>query len=158
MRLANNHPTLYKWLKRLMFLIIVLLLIYHYFLYVDIKNGCYIKIKPSILEFSTPNIKKAIKILKNATPEEYQKVCANVITINPNLGCGGFNGGCFYTGTYNNPTEIHISTANKSYLGWTAAVIAHENCHLIQNKEKRAMDEGECYGLGDKILKQLTVY
>lgn len=134
--------------------VIIGAVIYRYFYYLDFKNKCYIKIKPSFLEFSSQNIKQAIKVLKFAVPEEYEKFCGRVKAINPNFACGGFGGGCYY-GENLEKKEIDISTANSGYLGWTAAVIAHETCHAIQGQEKRAMNEDECYKIGNEVLKKV---
>lgn len=144
-----------KFLKILILFAIISFVIHHYFFYIDLSNGCFIKIKPSIFELSTNNIKKAIKILKHATPDEYLKLCTHVKTINPNPSCGGFGGGCFYT-RYNG--QIEISTSNKSFLGQTAAIIVHETCHAIQHNEKRDLNEPECYGLDNEVLKSLIAY
>ena len=150
-----------EFMRKIIKIIVTILIIgavgYRYFYYVDFKNKCYIKIKPSILEFSSQNIKQAIKVLKLAVPEEYQKLCGHVNVINPNFACGGFGGGCYY-GENLEKKEIDISTANSGYLGWTAAVIAHEACHAIQGQEKRAMSESECDKIGNEILKKVISY
>jgi len=128
-----------------------------YFYYLDIKNHCYVIIKPSFLELSSQNIKQAIKVLKYAAPEEYKNFCGHVKAINPNFACGGFGGGCYY-GANVAGKEIDVSTANNGYLGWTAAVVAHETCHAIQAQEKRDLNEPECYALGNEVLKKVIDY
>ena len=140
--------------KIIIFLAIPLFLIYHYFFYADILQGCYIKIKPAILEFSNLSIKKAIKILKYGSPKDYKNLCDNVRAITPFPSCGGFGGGCF---DKERAKTIDISTTKRDLI-WTAGVIVHETCHVIQNKENRAFDEGECYKAGDAILKHIVEF
>lgn len=118
----------------------------------DIKNKCYIKIKPSFLEFSNLNIKRAINVLKYGAPTDYKDLCENVKVIDPNLACGGFEGGCYYL---NAEKAISISTSNRS-LSWTAAVMGHEVCHAMQFNEGRELNEPECYRKTDEILKKLV--
>jgi len=146
-----------KIIKIIIIIIIIGAGFFRYFYYLDFKNSCYIKIKPSILEFSSQNIKQAIKILKFSVPNEYEKFCGHVKTINPNFACGGFGGGCYY-GDNIEKKEIDISTANSGYLGWTAAIIAHETCHATQAQEKREMNENECYSIGNEVLKKVINY
>lgn len=143
-----------KFIKIFIIIFISGAIFYRYFYYVDFTDNCYIKIKPSFTEFSSQNIKQAIKVLKYAAPEEYKKFCGRVKMINPNFACGGFNGGCYYPENLGKK-EIDVSTANGAYLGWTAAVIAHETCHAAQAQEKRAISEDECYGIGNKVLKKV---
>jgi len=148
-------------MKKIIKIIIIVLIVgaifFRYFYYLDFKNQCYIKIKPSFLEFSSQNIKQAIRVLKYAAPEEYGKFCGHIKSINPNFACGGFNGGCYY-GENIEKKEIDVSTANSGYLGWTAAVIAHETCHAIQAQEKREMSEAECYQIGNEVLKKVISF
>ena len=83
------------------FLIIFLLVsfTYKYFFYVDYKNGCFVKIIPSVaMEFSNSNIKRSIEILKYGSPADYQNFCTYVDTIDANVDCGGFEGGCYRGG------------------------------------------------------------
>jgi len=144
-----------KIIKIFILILIVGFFIYKYFLYFDFSNSCYITIKPSFTELSNSNIKQAIKVLKLTSPDEYDKLCSNVKTINPNIACGGFGGGCFY---HSYEKEISVSTSNNSYLGWTAAIIVHETCHVVQNKEGRAMSELECNTLGNNVLGKIVQY
>lgn len=146
-----------KHLKLFILLILFGLFIYRYFFYIDIPNKCYIRLKPSIFELSSINIKEGIKILKKVSPEEYTKLCQHVRIINPNYSCGGLGGGCYYLRNLEKK-EIDISTANGGYLGQTTAVIAHETCHAIQNQEKRELNEQECYKIDDKVFKQIAEY
>ena len=131
------------------FLLILLFsgLIYNQFFYVDFQNSCFVKILPSIgLEFSNFNIKRSIKILKYGSPADYQDFCRLVDTIDANVDCGGWEGGCYRGGK-----RIAVSTAQGT-VSWTVAIIVHETCHAIQTSEGRGMDEGECYAAGDRIL------
>lgn len=132
-------------------------LFYRYFLYIDFKNDCYIKLKPSFLELSSTNIKQGIKILKLVSPDEYTYFCQHVKVINPNYACGGLGGGCYYSNNLEKK-EIDISTANGGYLGQTAAVIAHEACHAQQHQEGRDLNEQECYLVDDKVFRQIAEY
>jgi hypothetical protein len=131
---------------------------FRYFYYLDFKNKCYVKIWPSFLELSSQNIKQAIKVLRYADPEEYGKFCGHVKSINPNFACGGFGGGCYYGANNGNKKEIDISTANSGYLGWTAAIIAHETCHAVQAQEKGQLNEDECYKVGNEVLKKVISF
>ena len=106
------------------------------------------------MEFSNSNIKKAILVLKNASPEDYQNLCRYVDTIDPNLSCGGFEGGCYYG---IRSKTIDVSTSRTS-LSWTAAVIGHETCHAMQAKEGRPLDETECYKVDSRILKTIVEF
>lgn len=144
------------------FLVLILIgaaagLIYHYLLYLDFKNHCYIFIKPSLLEFSSRNVQEAVNVLKYAVPNEYQKLCQYVDTINPNISCGGFQGGC-YSAYQSNPGEIDIGTAHEQFLGWTAAVIAHETCHAQQFQQGQSFSEQECYEIDDHVLKTIVQF
>ena len=137
--------------------LIIAAVIYRYFFYYDLSTGCLIKLKPSIIELSSANIKESIKILKIAVPDEYEKLCAHVDLINPNFSCGGTGGGCYVPGQ-TPQKEIDISTTNDGFLGWTAAVIAHEPCHAVQHEEGRPFNETECYGIGNYVLYSAVVY
>lgn len=148
-------------MKRLLLVLAVILLmtilIYRYLLYIDFQNRCYILIKPSLLEFSSRNIQEGIRVLKYAVPIEYQKLCQYVDTINPNISCGGFEGGC-YSAYEAHPGEIDVGTAHEQFLGWTAAVIAHETCHSQQFQEGRPFDEKECYEIDNYVLKTVVEF
>lgn len=149
--------TIRKLSKIGLLLILVGLFFYKYFFYIDFTNGCFVKIMPGY-EFNNSTIKRAIKILKYGAPEEYANLCAHVSTINPNLGCGGFNGGCFYNPKQNEQLDgrkIHISTAQGNVL-WTAGVLVHETCHAMQYAESRPPSEQECYQADDRVLRLLT--
>lgn len=145
--LENYKTKSFKFIKVFLIIFIFSALIYNYFLYFDFKNGCFVKIIPSItLEFSNSNIKRSIKILKLGSPSDYQDFCRFVDTIDANIDCGGFEGGCYRGGK-----RIAVSTAQGT-VSWTVAIIVHETCHAIQIYEKRGIDESECYAAGDRIL------
>lgn len=145
---------LLRFKKTFIILFILSFVYFKYFYYMDIKNGCYIKIKPAILEFSNTSIKKAIKILKYGSPSDYKNLCVYVKTIDPFISCGGFEGGCFYT---TNPKTISISTSNRSLLQ-TTNVLVHETCHATQFAHSGTLEEGECYAAGDRILENLVQF
>ena len=89
----------------------------------------------------------------------YKKVCKNVSTIEPFIGCGGFGGGCYYTKKdapqSSSGSEIVVSTS-KDDLVTTAAVILHEAFHAIQNREGRPLNEAECYKMDDELLRKMV--
>jgi hypothetical protein len=136
--------------------LIGLLTIYKLFFYIDPPAGCFITFVPSMsLEFNTGNIKQGIRILKQADPEEYRNLCRNVRTINANISCGGWQGGCYST---LKRKTIYLATSHNDFLGWTAAVIAHETCHAMQHAENRDLSEVECYQVGYDVLRQIIRY
>jgi len=143
--------------KIVVFSLFVLYFLFHYFIYWDPREGCFIQIKPAFLEFTNLDMKRALKALKYGSPEDYRTVCRNVETINPVIGCGGFGGGCYYQGRSKTSAsrEIHVSTA-KDDLVTAMAVMVHETCHAIQAKEGRSLDEQECYLADDKTLRQVV--
>ncbi len=147
-----------SYLKLIKYSVLILILFFWYYNthhYIDIANGCNIKIKTSLFEFSGPNIKEALTALKHASPNRYYTVCKNINTISPGMSCGGWQGGCHYG---NKTGEIWLSTTNDEFLGWTAAVITHETCHDIQMREKRPMSEDECYKVSHDTLTELVQY
>lgn len=129
-------------------------LAYRYFFYVDLPSGCNVTIAPAFTEFSNTAIKRAIVVLREAMPDEYRKFCANVSHIDPNFACGGFEGGCYRS---TQKRTIVVSTSQRS-LAWTAAVLAHETCHAIQDQEGRGFDENECYAAGDRVLQTVVQF
>lgn len=143
-----------KHLFKIVFLIFLSSLAFNFF-YIDLSSGCFIKLLPSWdLNFNTPQIKKGLKVLKNALPDDYNNICQRIEIIDPNLDCGGFEGGCYWSG---NPKRISVSTADES-LSWIAAIIVHETCHSRQDFEKRGLNESECYTEGDRVLRSLAAY
>lgn len=146
--------TLMKWGIAAAIFVAVL---YIYFFYIDFSNGCFVKILPTY-EFSNLTIKRALKAMKYAEPEDYRYFCKYVGTVNPTLGCGGFNGGCFYdpgSSPYRDGKTVYISTAQGN-VGWTAGVLLHEACHAAQFQEKRGYSEEECHEMDDKLLRRIT--
>ena len=143
------------------FIVLLFWLFSRYFSYTDAKYGCFIKIKPSILEFSAVNIKKGILVLKYSDIDNYKELCKRVNVINPNISCGGFGGGCYRKTNFGNSEvsrQIDISTPHDGFLGLTAAIIAHEVCHVRQAQEIRSFSEKECYELDDKVLQKVVEY
>jgi len=136
------------------FFILLALVYWKYFIYIDIKNGCFITISPSILELSNSVMKKGLQVLKYGAPEDYAKVCQHVNKINPNISCAGFGGGCFQQ---NSPKTIDISTSNRSIL-WTSLIIVHETCHVIQFQTTGKNEEGPCYEAMDNTMAKLVIY
>lgn len=138
--------TIKSLLKIILVVVIVLFIFYHFFYYIDIQQGCFITIKPSLLEFNNTTLKKGIKHIQQKSPQDYVNLCQYIDTINPNFACGGFGGGCY--STYNsNPKEIEVSTAYGDVIG-AAGVIVHELCHAMQyarDKELKSFNEDECY-------------
>lgn len=147
--------------KIVVFLLAFFFFLSHYFLYWDPGESCYISIKPAFLEFSNLTMKQALRTIKSASLEDYKTVCQNVSTIEPFIGCGGFGGGCYYTKEdapqSSAGSEIVVSTS-KDDLITTAAVIVHEACHAIQNREGRPLDETECYKMDDGLLRKIVTF
>jgi hypothetical protein len=131
-------------------------IVYYYFFYIDLASGCTISITPSILELSNLNIKRAIGVLKYASPTDYQNLCAHIGNINPNFSCGGLGGGCFWMSDLEkDPRSIDVSTT-KDDLAWTVSVITHETCHAMQYQEGRPLSEEECHLVGDRVLRSIV--
>lgn len=152
-----RFPMLHGFVKWTIKIASILLLLFFFtkdFYYVDFQNSCYIGIGPSWIEFSNGTIKKAIGTLKIASPKDYKKVCERVSFINPNISCGGMEGGC---ADPNNPRAIDISSSHNSFM-LSLLVIVHETCHTVQFFEKRPVSEEECYSEGSRILKELVTY
>lgn len=155
MRLPIRSSRLLKWGIGIA---VVLLVYFHYFRYTDFSGGCYIKLTPSLLEFSNLNIKRSLAVLKQASPTDYKNLCDNVDVINPNFSCGGFGGGCFsYTSANPKPRSIDVSTS-KNDVAWTVSVLVHETCHAMQNHEGRPLSETECHEEGDRILRGIVQF
>lgn len=144
---------MYKILWIGIFLTIFNLLFFNNLVYIDLAKGCFIKIIPG-LEFNNAKIIDGIDILKNASPKDYQDLCGRVDTIDPNVGCGGFEGGCFYE---SNPRTIYVTTAGTT-LEWVAGVLVHETCHAKQFAEKRPLDQGECHKESGRVIKKIVAY
>jgi len=144
-----DKTIVFKLFKRLIIIIIFLLIISHFYLYIDLSHKCIVTIRPSFTEFSNLTMKKGIHYLKNNFPNQYDDFCKNINSIDPNVSCGGFGGGC-YSSFKINPHMIDISTPY-GYYKQAAKVIVHETCHSKQFFDKRPFDEGECYK-ADEII------
>lgn len=144
-----------SWLGKIIIFLVFPLIVLNFWLfrYDDFGNSCHIKIAPSITEMNNLQIKKGIRMLKEKSPQDYREFCASVKSISPELACGGGGGGCYVP---SRPNEIVVSTIfrrKESHTEMTAAIIAHEVCHLHQGKEKRPFDETECYNDYCRVLK-----
>jgi len=155
------YRSMKRWriVKIVVFLLAIFFFLSHYFLYWDPGEGCFIGIKPAFLEFTNLDMKRALRALKQGSPEDYKMVCGNVGVINPFIACGGFGGGCYYEGQPKTSSnrEIYVSTA-KDDLVMAMAVIVHETCHAIQAKEGRPLNEEECYQVDDKLLRKVVTF
>ncbi|MBI4359979.1 MAG: hypothetical protein HY564_02715 [Candidatus Jacksonbacteria bacterium] len=148
--------TLGKLLKIAVFVILAIVFVRRHFYYTDKKYDCSIQLLPSLtFEFSGGNAKRALRLLKYASLEDYKTICANVSRINLNVSCGGFGGGCYFDFITKNPESIDVSTS-RSDLAWTAAVIVHETCHLLQYKDGRVFNEDECYKEDHRVIQKIT--
>lgn len=126
------------------------MILYKYFFYFDIKNGCFIKILPSFQGGNT-KIKKSINVLKNASFEDYNNLCKHVQTIDPNL----LGGGLYWDKLNSKTILVNASGYN---LQIVAAIIVHETCHAMQHQQNKALNEGECYSKDDKFIKEITSF
>jgi hypothetical protein len=124
------------------------------FIYIDIQNKCFITIDPGVIEFNNASLVDGLKLIKVISPEDYRKVCQNVNSISPNLGCGGIHGGCFYQ---NQPKKIYVNNVNRIVL-YAAAIIVHETCHSIQASSGQSMNENKCYLADDRIIKMIVQF
>ncbi len=146
-----------KFVKISVYIGVPLYIFFHYFYYIDIPNSCYISIRPSFISFSNLEMKRGLNLLKQDLPENYLKVCANVNSIDPNFGCGGFGGGCFFPNEQNSTEKGMIAIGTiPGNAAKTAAAIIHETCHAIQYHEYRAFNEKECYTIQDEAYNKLT--
>ncbi len=142
-----------KWLlKILLAILLVITPFFYFFTYIDVFEGCGIFIAPSLLEMSNLTVKKAITIIKNYSPRDYKNLCKHVSMISPNLGCGGFEGGCYYS---NERGVIYVSTSNRNLLN-APPIIVHEVCHVMQHVENRPFEESECYHKDTMFWKGLV--
>ncbi len=126
-----------------------------YFFYVDFEESCFITFKPgvlSLIEFNHGNIEKGLRALKYNKPEVYADICTHVDVITSDFSCGGWQGGCHY----GKQGTIILSTTRNEFVGWTAAVIAHEFCHDTQLREGRTFDENECYEFDHEVLQSIV--
>jgi hypothetical protein len=149
-----------RYVKIGLLIFVPLYLYFHFFVYWDASGGCNIHITPAYFEFTNVDMKRALQTLKIASPEDYDTVCENVGTIEPMIGCGGFGGGCFYQSgkkSSSGKRQITVSTA-KNDIEYAMAVIVHETCHAIQEKEDRSLDEGECHEADDRLLRKIVKF
>ena len=114
-------------------------LIYHFFLYIDVENGCYIKIIPSYNQILSPKrFKRDLKIIKYASLEDYKNICNLISTIDTNtfLRCAHLPHG--YSCYIPRSKTISLSSSTGAY------TMIHEVCHAVQESERRYFDESEC--------------
>jgi hypothetical protein len=141
---------------------------FNFFWYVDPAHGCFITIRPSFTTFGNPGIVKALKVMKQSSPQLYDRVCSRISGINPNFSCGGVNGGCYssvdnsnrgdqYKKVDSGKQTIDISTDPNNISG-AIMIIAHETCHAYQHLENRAFSEPECYEAGYSALANIVDY
>ncbi len=140
-----------KILKFIFLFVLFGLFVYHFFIYFDKDNKCFITIIPSYLP-SNLDTKEAIRIIKYATPDNYQKLCTNIEVIDMNPSCGGFDGGCFRA---SKPQKIYVGN-DQSNPAVGSAIIIHEMCHAMQAREGRYLDEVECYEKSTVFLDSVT--
>lgn len=145
-----------KTARMVIYLFLVLVIIYFWiFRYDDLSGGCHIKISPSIVEWNNLKIKRALNFLQDKSPNDYADTCKNVEVISPDIPCGGSGGGCFH---FSAPKTIEVSTlGHRDNPAYTAAVIIHETCHVIQREKNGSLDEKECYDKMNKFLDDLGV-
>lgn len=132
---------------------IVLCIFLYFFTYIDVKNSCYILIIPTYLP-SNISTKKVIKLIKNASPDDYCTLCSYINVINKNISCGGFDGGCY---EQINPRTIFLGNDQNS-LALSAAIVIHELCHREQARQGRQFSELECYKKGSEFLENIVVH
>jgi hypothetical protein len=123
------------------------------FLYIDIKNRCFIFTIPTYLP-SNIKTKRVIKFIKKASPQDYENLCTNIRTIDKNISCGGFDGGCYQE---RKPDKIYLGN-DQANLALSAAIVIHEVCHRLQAKENRPFSELECYTKGADFMADVVVY
>jgi hypothetical protein len=146
---SSFKKIVFNLLKWALIIVLAIWVIFRYFLYIDIRSGCKVAIYPSWVQFNNHTVIKAIDFLKERYPENYAQFCKNVRTIDPNpvLDCGGIGGGCFLSKTSD---TIYIGTYSDQ-LVMTAAVIAHETCHVEEYKRTGKTSEIECTKISDAI-------
>ncbi|OHA42134.1 MAG: hypothetical protein A3G59_00425 [Candidatus Taylorbacteria bacterium RIFCSPLOWO2_12_FULL_47_20] len=140
-------------IKFIFALLIIIAFWWNFTHYVDFGSGCYLKISTG-LEFNNTTIKNGLKALKYAVPTTYRMVCRDVTVIRTGVSCGGFGGGCYHGGSR---SEIYVSVAQGAVLE-SAAIIAHELCHLYQDRDGKPFDENECYLVDDAVLREMAKF
>src|SRR5689334_9250624 len=78
--------------------IVIVVLAGRYFVWLDAGHRCVIVIRPSLVGSDNSTVELALETLRRGSPDDDEKVCVHVGTINPNPACGGFGGGCFWHG------------------------------------------------------------
>lgn len=133
----------------LIFITVVAFFLYHYFFYTDPQSGCFIKIPPSFQGGNT-KAKKAIKIIKINSPDDYKNLCKYIKTIDLFSGAAGGAAGLYWEKL--NPHAILVNSM--WYFQFFVEMIAHETCHATQHFEGRPYSEEECYKKGDVLIKK----
>ena len=141
-----------KKIVKVLLILLIPFLIYKLFIYIDIKNQCYIRIIPTFQPSNLDN-KRIIKAIRYGSPEDYKNLCAHVNVINKNPSCGGFDGGCFKP---DKPKRI-FTGSDQGNLALAAAIVVHETCHSIQFQEDRQISEVECYAKGAQFLEKVVL-
>ncbi len=140
---------------RFLGIIFVLYLIFGFaqnFFYADPSSGCFIRIPPSA-DLNNHKIREAMQLLKIASPSDFSAVCGQITTIDPNISCGQFEGGCFQ----GIPGEISVDTSNHT-LAMVAQTIVRTACQARQADKKVANDPKTCYQEGYTTLNNLVAY
>lgn len=133
----------------------VIVLVFWIFRYDDFFSGCHIRIQPSILEWNNLEIKRALKLIKQESPEDYREVCKYVDLVSPDLPCGGAGGGCFHDVR---PKTIEISTlGHRGNSPITASIIVHETCHSRQKENKKPYTEDDCNAEMNLFLNRIGI-
>jgi hypothetical protein len=166
--LLINSEIEYRKMKKIKLKYIIALLFFviyfNLFIYIDISKGAVIKIAPFISISELIKTKKAIKLIKKVSNEEYIKLCRNVNKIDLNmLFCPASSDGCYRGGSNISKKSITIQGSdiliNELYtVDYIAEIISHETCHVIQNAENRDGDEKECYEVNRKLGEQIKKY
>lgn len=136
---------------------IIIILIYRYFFYIDIRNKCFITIKSlAIVEPNSQKIKKAITVLRHDFPDVYSDLCSNVNTIETYYFDS--HGGLYFR----DPSKVAQKKKRIIYINpssefnWQVSIIAHEVCHAVREKEGKPAEEKECYAAGAKVYEKIT--
>lgn len=142
-----------KWIKIFCTILVIVAIGFRMFVYYDPDNGCTIKVLPSF-QPSNWDFRQVLKLLKTTSRQDYEYLCTNVETINKDIACGGFDGGCYYT---DRSKTLYIGN-DQDNMAVTMAVIVHELCHARQYNEGRVLAEYECYAKGVEYLTNLYAY
>jgi Zn-dependent protease with chaperone function len=124
-------------------------------LYVDSEHHCRIDIRPSF-NYQNAEVTKAIEIVKQNSPEYYEKLCSYVAIIDSTNSCDSRSTACAYGGN-----KIGINKNNYVNTEKLAGVLVHETCHFHQGHTATPesyinfdldSNESECYSEEDKFL------